>query len=146
MRIMGLDFGGTSCGVAISDELHITAQGIETIFRKHANKLRQTYARIEELCAQYDVGTIVVGLPKKLDNSEGERAQASREFAADVERRTGLKVVLWDERFSTVSANRVLQEANVSLERKKEVIDKLAAVIILQNYLDSLEIAASKEN
>lgn len=138
MRIMGLDFGGTSCGVAISDELHITAQGIETIFRKHAAKLRQTYARIEELCAQYDVSTIVIGLPKKLDNSEGERAQASREFAADIERRTGLPVVLWDERYSTVSANRVLEEAQVSLEKKNEVIDKLAAVIILQNYLDSI--------
>lgn len=138
MRIMGLDFGGTSCGVAISDELLITAQGIETIFRKHATKLRQTYARIEELCAQYDVQKIIIGLPKKLDNSEGERAQASREFAADIERRTGLPVILWDERYSTVSANRVLEEAQISLDKKNEVIDKLAAVIILQNYLDSL--------
>lgn len=138
MRIMGLDFGGTSCGVAISDELLITAQGIETIFRKHATKLRQTYARIEELCGQYDVQKIVIGLPKKLDNTEGERAHASREFAAGIERRTGLPVILWDERYSTVSANRVLEEAQISLDKKNEVIDKLAAVIILQNYLDSL--------
>lgn len=139
-RIMGLDFGAMTCGVAISDELLITAQGIETIRRTHENKLRKTLARIEELIGEYSVEKIVLGLPKKLDNSEGERAEKSRAFAADLERRTGLEVVMWDERFSTVSAHRVLDEAGLDYEKKGEVVDKLAAVIILQNYLDSLAI------
>ncbi len=137
-RIIGLDFGAMTCGVAVSDELLITAQGIETIRRTHESKLRKTYARIEELIAQYDVEKVVVGLPKKLDNSEGERAEKSRAFAADIERRTGLEVILWDERLSTVAAHRVLDEAGLGYEKKNEVVDKLAAVIILQNYLDSL--------
>lgn len=138
MRIMGLDFGGMTCGVAISDELLITAQGIETIRRKHENKLRQTLARIEELILQYDVKKIVLGLPKMLDNSEGERAGKSRAFKEDLERRTGLEVVLWDERLSTVAAHRVLDEAELDYEQKGEVVDKVAATIILQNYLDYL--------
>ena len=137
-RIIGLDFGAMTCGVAVSDELLITAQGIETIRRTHESKLRKTYARIEELIAQYDVEKVVVGLPKKLDNSEGERAEKSRAFAVDIERRTGLEVILWDERLSTVAAHRVLDEAGLGYEKKNEVVDKLAAVIILQNYLDSL--------
>ena len=143
-RIIGLDFGGMTCGVAISDPLLITAQGIETIRRTHENKLRKTYQRIEYLIDWYEVDRIVVGLPKKLDGSEGDRAEKSRAFAADLERRTGLPVILWDERFSTVSADRVLQEAGTDLKEKNKVIDKLAAVIILQNYLDYL--ALQKQN
>ena len=143
-RIIGLDFGGMTCGVAISDPLLITAQGIETIRRTHENKLRKTYQRIEYLIDWYEVDRIVVGLPKKLDGTEGDRAEKSRAFAADLERRTGLPVILWDERFSTVSADRVLQEAGTELNEKNKVIDKLAAVIILQNYLDYL--ALQKQN
>jgi len=143
-RIIGLDFGGMTCGVAISDPLLITAQGIETIRRTHENKLRKTYQRIEYLIDWYEVDRIVVGLPKKLDGTEGDRAEKSRVFAADLERRTGLPVILWDERFSTVSADRVLQEAGTDLNEKNKVIDKLAAVIILQNYLDYL--ALQKQN
>ena len=143
-RIIGLDFGGMTCGVAISDPLLITAQGIETIRRTHENKLRKTYQRIEYFIDWYEVDRIVVGLPKKLDGSEGDRAEKSRAFAADLERRTGLPVILWDERFSTVSADRVLQEAGTDLNEKNKVIDKLAAVIILQNYLDYL--ALQKQN
>lgn len=143
-RIIGLDFGGMTCGVAISDPLLITAQGIETIRRTHENKLRKTYQRIEYLIDWYEVDRIVVGLPKKLDGTEGDRAEKSRAFAADLERRTGLTVILWDERFSTVSADRVLQEAGTDLNEKNKVIDKLAAVIILQNYLDYL--ALQKQN
>lgn len=140
-RIMGLDFGAMTCGVAISDELLVTAQGIETIRRTHETKLRKTYARIEELIEEYGVSKVVIGLPKHLNNTEGDRAEKCRAFAADVERRTGLEVVMWDERFSTVSAHRVLDEAGLKHEEKSEVVDKLAAVIILQNYLDSLSIA-----
>ncbi len=139
-RIIGLDFGAMTCGVAISDALLITAQGIETIRRTHETKLRKTYQRIEYLIDWYEVDTIVVGLPKKLDGSEGDRAEKSRTFAADLERRTGLPVIMWDERFSTVSAAAVLADAGVGLEEKEKVIDKMAAQIILQNYLDYLSI------
>lgn len=137
-RIIGLDFGAMTCGVAISDALLITAQGVETIRRTHETKLRKTYQRIEYLIDWHEVDRIVVGLPKKLDGSEGDRAEKSRAFAADLERRTGLPVILWDERFSTVSAAAVLNEAGVGLDKKEKVIDKMAAVIILQNYLDFL--------
>lgn len=137
-RIMGLDFGAMTCGVAISDELLITSQGIETIRRTHETKLRKTLARIEELIEEYDVGRIVLGLPKKLDGSEGERAEKSRQFMEDLERRTGLEVVLWDERLTTVEATRALDEAGLSLVKKNEVVDKIAAVIILRSYLDYL--------
>jgi putative Holliday junction resolvase len=137
-RIIGLDFGAMTCGVAISDPLLITAQPIETIRRTHETKLRKTLARIEALIAEYEVDRIVLGLPKMLDNTEGERAAKSREFAAHLERRTGLQVILWDERLSTVEASRVLDEVGYGYVKKGEVIDKLAAVIILQSYLNFL--------
>lgn len=138
MRVMGLDYGAMTCGVAISDELLLTAQPIETIRRKHENKIRQTYARIEELILQYCVNKIVVGLPKLLNGEEGERAAACREFAENIERRTGIEVIMWDERLTTVEAHRVLDEAELGYEDKAKVVDKLAASIILQNYLDYL--------
>lgn len=138
MRIMGLDFGGHTCGVAISDELLITAQPVITVRRKHENKMRQTYAAIEELCIQYDVKKLVVGLPKKLDNTESDRTASCREFADMIGRRTGLEVVLWDERLSTVEAHRILDEAQMDYEEKGQVVDKVAAAIILQSYLDYL--------
>lgn len=138
MRIMGLDFGGATVGVAISDELLITAQGIEVIRREQENKLRRTYARIEELIAEYGVEKIVLGYPKNMNNTIGARAQLSEEFAAALRRRTGLEVILWDERLTTVAAHRVLDEAEMSYKKKAQVVDKLAAVLILQNYLDYL--------
>ena len=138
MRIMGLDFGAATCGVAMSDELLLTAQPVETIRRKHANKLRQTYARIEELIASSNVEKIVVGLPVTLSGDEKDRALSCREFAAGLERRTGLEVIMWDERLTTVEAHRILDEAGLGYEKKAEVVDKIAAAIILQNYLDSI--------
>ncbi len=137
---MALDFGAMTCGVAISDALLLTAQPVETIRRKHETKLRQTYQRIEELILQNEVNKIIVGLPLLLDGSEGERAAACREFAANVERRTGLEVVMWDERLTTVEAHRVLDEAELDYDEKARVVDKLAAAIILQNHLDYLAI------
>lgn len=138
MRIMGLDYGAMTMGVAISDELLITAQGIEVIRRTHENKLRHTLQRIEELIMEYGVEKIVLGLPKNMNNTEGERAEKSRELAETIRRRTGLEVVLWDERLTTVEAHRALDEAGLSYRKKNEVVDKLAAVIILQSYLDFL--------
>lgn len=138
MRIMGLDYGSMTVGVAISDGLLITAQGIEVIRRKQETKLRQTLARIEELVKEYHVEKIVLGYPKNMNNTIGERALKSEEFAEQLKRRTGLPVILWDERLTTVAAHQVLDQGNVGLKRKMEVVDKIAAVFILQNYLDYL--------
>ena len=138
MRIMGLDFGSVTVGVAISDELLLTAQGIETIRRKQENQLRKTYQRIEELIQEYGVEQIVLGYPKNMNNTIGERALKSEEVAKDLERRTGLPVVLWDERLTTVAAHRVLDQGSVGLKQKMQVVDKVAAVFILQGYLDYL--------
>lgn len=145
MRIMGLDYGAATVGVAISDALLLTAQGIETIRREQEMQLRKTYRRIEELVGAYEVGKIVVGLPKHLNNSIGERAQAAKEFAKALERRTGLPVEMQDERLSTVEAHRVLDAGGIGIEKKKVVVDKLAAVIILQSYLDRMNYKNGKE-
>lgn len=141
MRIMGLDYGTKTVGVAISDALGLTAQGIDTIERKEENKLRRTCARIEELIREYEVEKIVLGFPKHMNNDVGERAEKSLEFKAMLERRTGLEVVMWDERLTTVAAERTLIESKVRREDRKKYIDKIAAVFILQGYLDSLQIS-----
>lgn len=139
MRIMGLDYGSVTVGVAISDELLLTAQGIETIRRKEENKLRKTCARIEVLVEEYKVEKIVVGLPKNMNNTLGDRAEKSTEFAQMIKRRTGLEVVMWDERLSTVSAHNAMLEADTSRKKRYEVVDTVAATIILQNYLDYMK-------
>ncbi len=136
MRIMGLDFGSKTVGVAISDPLLITAQGIEIIRRKDENKLRQTLARIEELIVQYEVEEIVLGFPKNMNDTIGERAQLSLEFKDKLERRTGLPVTMWDERLTTVAADRAMMEAGIRRENRKEHVDRIAAVLILQGFLD----------
>lgn len=136
MRIMGLDYGSVTVGVAISDELLLTAQGIEVIRRKEENKLRHTLQRIEELIKEYQVEQIVLGYPKNMNNTIGERALKSEEFAKTLERRTGLEVVLWDERLTTVSAHNAMIEGNMRREDRSKVVDKVAAVFILQGYLD----------
>ena len=137
MRIMGLDYGSKTVGVAISDPLGITAQAIETICRKDENKLRKTCARIEALIEEYKVERIVLGLPKHMNNDIGDRAERSLEFGKMLSRRTGLEVVMWDERLTTVSAERTLIENKVRREDRKKYIDQIAAVFILQGYLDS---------
>ena len=138
MRIMGLDYGYKTVGVAISDPLGLTAQGIETIWRKEENKLRRTCARIEELISEYGVEKIVLGLPKHMNNDIGDRAEKSLEFGEMLKRRTGLEVVMWDERLTTAQAERTLMEGKVRREDLKQYIDKIAAVFILQGYLDSI--------
>ena len=138
MRIMGLDFGSKTVGVAVSDELLITAQGLEIVRRKSEGKLRQTLARIEELIQEYQVERIVLGYPKNMNNSEGVRCEKTLEFKEMLERRSGLPVVLWDERLTTVAADRAMMEASIRREERKNYVDKIAAVFILQGYLDSL--------
>ena len=145
MRIIGLDYGTKTVGVAVSDSLGITAQAVETITRKEENKLRQTLARIEELIDEYNVEEIVVGLPKNMNNTIGERAEACRDFADKLERRTGLPVIMWDERLTTVSADNVLKECGVRRENRKAVVDKIAAVFILQGYLDYKSNSGNKQ-
>ena len=136
MRIMGLDYGSVTVGVAISDELLLTAQGIEVIRRKHENKLRQTLGRIEELIKEYHVNKIVLGYPKHLNNTIGDKAKKAEEFADKLRVRTGLEVILWDERLTTVAAHQVLDLGGLNYKEKAMVVDKIAAVIILQGYLD----------
>ena len=145
MRIMGLDYGSKTVGVAVSDPMLITAQGLEIIRRKDENKLRQTLARIEEIIAEYEVGEIVVGFPKNMNNSVGDRGELSLEFKEKLERRTGLPVFMWDERLSTVEADKVMMDAGVRRENRKEFVDKIAATIILQGYLDRRSSNPDKE-
>lgn len=137
MRIMGLDFGSKTVGVAISDPLLITAQGKEIIRREKEDKLRKTLARIEELIEENDVTEIVLGNPKNLNGTEGDRVEKTKAFMEMLERRTGLKVTLWDERLTTVAADKYMMEAGIRRENRKDFVDEIAAVFILQGYLDS---------
>ena len=145
MRIMGLDYGTKTVGVAVSDPLGITAQAVETITRKEENKLRKTCARIEALIAEYGVERIILGFPKHMNNDIGERAEKALEFRNMLARRTGLEVVMWDERLTTVSAERTLMESGVRRENRKKHIDQIAAVFILQGYLDMLSMRQGTE-
>ena len=122
----------------MSDPLFLTAQGIEIIRRERENKLRQTYARIEELCRDNEVGRIVLGYPKNMNNTEGERCEKTREFKEALERRTGLPVILWDERLTTVAADKSMMESGIRRENRKEYVDEIAAMLILQGYLEHL--------
>lgn len=133
---MGLDYGDKTVGVAISDELLVTAQPIETIERERANKLRKTYQRIEALISEYSVEKIVIGRPLNMNGTEGERVETTRVFADELSKRTGLEIIEVDERLTTVEANRILEETGVANSARKEYIDKMAAAIILQSYLD----------
>lgn len=138
MRIIGLDFGSKTTGVAVSDPFGWTAQGVEIIRRKEENKLRRTLAQIEELVQEYQAERIVLGLPKNMNNTLGDRAEKSLAFKAQLERRCGVEVILWDERLTTVAADRAMTEQGIRREKRKQYVDEIAAVFILQNYLDYL--------
>ena len=138
MRILGLDYGTKTVGVAISDPLLLTAQGVEIIRRESPNKLRKTYARIEAIIEEYgDVEAIVLGNPKNMNNTEGERVENTLEFKEALERRTGLRVIMWDERLTTVAANNTMMELGIRRENRGKYVDEIAAMLILQGYLDS---------
>jgi len=137
MRIMGLDYGSKTVGVAISDELLLTAQGKEIIRRNEENKLRKTLARIEQLIQEYGVEKIVLGLPLNMDESVSERSQLCLEFKDKIERRTGIPVDMLDERLTTVEADEIMDEAGIKGKKRKEYVDMIAAQIILQDYLDN---------
>jgi putative Holliday junction resolvase len=133
---MGLDFGSKTVGVAVTDPLMLTAQGLEIIRREQENKLRRTLARIEELVKEYEVSEIVLGYPKNMNNTIGERCQKTESFKEQLERRTGLPVVLWDERLTTVSADSIMSEVGIAKDKRKTYVDQIAATLILQGYLD----------
>lgn len=135
MRIMGLDFGSKTVGVAVTDPLGITAQGVEIVRRESPNKLRKTLARIESLIEQYEVEKIVVGYPVMLDGTEGERVEKTKEFAAMLERRSGKEVVFQDERLTTVEAYEIMDEAGIKKEDRYKYVDQIAATIILEDYM-----------
>ena len=136
MRILGLDFGSKTVGVAISDPTEFIATGVTIIRRDREDKLRKTYAAIEEICEENGVEKIVLGCPFNMDGSEGERVRKTREFKENLERRTGLEVVLMDERLSTVEADELMNEARIAGKERKSFVDKIAATYILQWYLD----------
>ena len=137
MRILGLDFGTKTTGVAVSDPMGWTAQGLEIIRRQEDEHIKATLNRIAQLCEEYKVEKIVLGLPKNMNNTLGERGEKTLLFKEKLEARLRIPVETWDERLSTVAAENVLLEADVSRKKRKNVIDKLAATIILQNYLDA---------
>lgn len=137
MRIMGLDYGSKTIGVAVSDPMGLTAQGLEIIRREEENKLRKSLRKIEELAKEYQVEEIVLGFPKNMNNTIGERAEKSLQLKETLERRLGLPVIMWDERLTTVEADRTLIEAGVRRENRKKYVDMIAAVFILQGYLDA---------
>ena len=133
-RVLGIDYGDVRMGIAVSDLMGWTAQGVETIHRK---SLEQDLARIGELIREYAVDRIVLGFPKNMNNTVGPRGEMSQQFAETLKEQFGLPVTLWDERLSTMAAERMLVSADVSRKKRKQVIDKMAAAIILQNYLDA---------
>lgn len=137
MRIMGLDFGAKTVGVAVSDALLLTAQAIETIKREKENKLRKTLARIEELIQEYQVEKIILGLPLNMDDTPGDRTAPTMEFADMLRRRTGLEVIMQPEQLTTREADAILIEAGIPLKNRKDYVDKIAAGYILQEYLDN---------
>ena len=139
MRIMGLDFGSKTVGVAVSDPTGLIATGLEIVRREREDKLRQTLARIEALIVEYQVERIVLGYPKNMNDTLGERVEKTLAFKEMLERRTGLEVELWDERLTTVEADAVMMEAGIRREDRKKYVDKIAAAFILQGYLDGLK-------
>lgn len=131
-----MDFGGKTCGVALSDPLMITAQPLEIIRRDRENKLRRTFARIEELIKEYEVGLIILGLPLNMDDTQGERAEKTLEFKDNLHRRTGLPVVMSDERLTTVEAEEIMKKQGIPRERFHDYVDMIAAGIILSDFLE----------
>ena len=138
MRILGLDYGARTVGTAVSDGLMLTAQTLKTIERKEENTLRRTLREIEGLIAEYQVDTVILGLPLHMDGSMSERAEKTLEFKEILEKRTGLPVILRDERLTTVAADEILEESGIKKSDRKKYIDSIAAGIILQDYLNEI--------
>jgi len=136
MKLIGLDVGSKTIGVAVSDALGLTAQGLKTI-KWDENNLRSADDELKQIVQDHEIGQAIIGLPKNMNGTIGERGEASERFANHIEKNFHLPIVLWDERLTTMAAERILLEADVSRKKRKKVIDKMAAVMILQSYLDS---------
>lgn len=134
-RMAGLDVGEKTIGIAVSDLLGITAQGLDTVRRSDTEKDLEI---VSEILKSYDVKLIVVGLPKNMNNTLGPSAERAKEFGEILARKTGIAIKYWDERLTTVSAQRALLEGDVSRKKRKKLVDKIAAIMILQNYMDSI--------
>ena len=139
MRTLGLDYGSKTVGVAVTDPLGMTAQGVEIIRRQKENHLRKTYQRIRELCEQYDVEQIVLGLPLNMADTMGDRAEKTLEFKNELERRLSVPVLLVDERLTTVEAIEIMDDAGIKVSEREKYVDMIAATIILQDYMNSQE-------
>lgn len=135
-RVLGLDVGSKTIGIAISDPLGITAQGLDTIRRK--NK-RQDFEQLTRVIQKYAVSEIVVGYPLRLSGVEGRQSEKMQVFAEELRKKFGLPVHLWDERLTSSQANRILREAELSIKKRGEAVDRLAAVLILQNWMEARE-------
>ena len=135
MRILGLDLGDRTIGVAVSDPLGFTAQGITTIRRK---SLQYDIEELKKICKEYNIEKVLLGYPKNMNGTEGPRCEIVREFAEVIKEQLDLPIQFWDERLSTVAAHRAMLEADLSREKRKKIVDKIAAVYILQGYLDSI--------
>ena len=146
MRIMGLDYGSKTVGVALTDPLGLTAQPLETITRDSENKLRRTLARLETIVKEYQVGSIILGFPVHMDDSISQRARKSLEFKTKLEQRLGIPVIMQDERLTTAEADEVLRDMNVPASQRKQYIDKIAAALILKDYLSAHPQAPSGQN
>ena len=139
MRTLGLDYGSKTVGVAVTDPLGLTAQGVEIIRRQKENHLRKTYQRIKELCEQYDVEKLILGLPLNMDDTMGDRAEKTLEFKNELERRLSVPVLLVDERLTTVEAIEIMDDAGIKVSEREKYVDMIAATIILQDYMNSHE-------
>ncbi|MCI9616698.1 MAG: Holliday junction resolvase RuvX [Eubacterium sp.] len=137
MRLLALDFGSKTVGVAVSDELGLTATGVEIVRRKSPDKLRQTLARIEALIEEYQVDKVILGYPVMLDGSEGERVRKTKEFAQMLKRRTGKEIIFQDERLTTVEAYEIMDFMGIKKEDRYNYVDMVAAKVILEDYLNS---------
>ena len=139
MRTLGLDYGSKTVGVAVTDPLGLTAQGVEIIRRQKENHMRKTFQRIGELCKQYDVEKIVLGLPLNMDDTMGDRAEKTLEFKKELERRLSVPVLLVDERLTTVEAIEIMDDAGIKISEREKYVNMIAATIILQDYMNSHE-------
>ena len=137
-RLLGLDYGDKTIGVAISDTLNITAQSLEVIKRPNEESIKKSVARLKEIIIEYEVCKIILGYPKNMDNTVGLRAEKTTEFKERLHRNfKSMSIILWDERLSTIAVERGLYDEKLNRQKRKEVVDKLAAAYILQGYLDS---------
>jgi len=136
-RIMGLDYGSKTVGVALSDELHITSNALEIVRRENPDDVKLTLDRLVNIINEYNVEKIVLGLPKNMNNTEGSSAENVRKFKEKLSKRTNVEIVLWDERLTTTQSHNIMKEAGMNRKKRSKVVDKVAAAIILQSYLDA---------